>query len=303
MYSIGVDVGGSHITSCVYNHKTRKLEKETLSNKKVDPQDSKTKIIDNWVACISETIRNSAEDINGIGMAMPGPFDYYNGICKIANVDKLQSLYNVNIRLELSERLKIKPTYIRFINDASAFSIAEALIGPASVYNKIVAITLGTGLGASFLINGRPIMKDKSVPESGYLYNQYYHNTLADELFSTRGIINAYANRTGKSATNVKDLSEEAKTNGHTRKVFEDFGTRLGDFIRPYLNDFDAEALVLGGNISKAFDLFGPSLQEQLGRIPQIYVSEFGEEAAIIGSALLLDEDYYSEIKEDLKLM
>lgn len=303
MYSIGVDIGGSHITSCVYNHGTKKLEQQTLTYQKVNPHGNKREIIDGWVTALEKSIHTLGKDVNGIGMAMPGPFDYYNGISKIADVDKLQSLYDVNLRLELAERLNIPPSHIRFINDAAAFSIAEALIGPASEYKKVVAITLGTGLGASFLINGRPIMKDKKVPESGYLYNQYYQNTLADELFSTRGIINAYAKKTGKNINNVKALCAEAETDDSAKKVFEDFGNRLGDFVLPFLKEFGAEALVLGGNISKAFDLFGPSLREQLHEIPKIYVSEFGEEAAMIGSALLLDEEYYSDIMEDLKLM
>lgn len=303
MYSIGVDIGGSHIASCAYNHKTKKLEKNTLSYRKVNPHGDKDEIIDEWVTAIEKTIQLLDKEFNGIGMAMPGPFDYYNGVSKIADVDKLQSLYNINLRTELTERLKLPSSPVRFINDASAFSIAEALIGPASIYKKVVAITLGTGLGASFLINGRPIMKDKRVPESGYLYNQFYQNTLADELFSTRGIINVYLKNTGKNIENVKTLYNKAQTDDEAKKVFIDFGNTLGDFISPYLKDFGAEALVLGGNISNAFDLFGSSLIEQLDGVSKIYVSEFGEEAAMIGSALLLDEKYYSEIKEDLKLM
>lgn len=303
MYSIGVDIGGSHITSCVYNHSTRKLEKETISHKKVNPHSPKNEILGEWISALRQTIQLFDKDVDGIGLAMPGPFDYYNGISKIADVDKLQALYNINIRLALAAKLTIPPSQIRFINDASAFSIAEALIGPASKYQKVVAITLGTGLGASFLINGRPIMKDKRVPESGYLYNQYYQNILADDLFSTRGIINAYTKRTGKNISDVKAICLEAQTDERARYVLEDFGARLGNFIFPYLEEFGAEALVLGGNISKAFDLFGSSLKEELKGIPKVYVSEFGEEAALIGSALLLDETYYSEIEDTLKLM
>lgn len=303
MYSIGVDIGGSHITSCVYNHENRKLERETLSHKKVNPHGPKNEILEGWVSALRHTIHLWGKEISGMGIAMPGPFDYFNGISRIADVDKLQALYNINIRLALAAKLTIAPSQIRFINDASAFAIAEALIGTASTYEKVVAITLGTGLGASFLINGRPIMKDKRVPEGGYLYNQYYQNVLADELFSTRGIIHAYAKKTGKTISDVKTLCAEAQTDEIARNILEDFGARLGNFIYPYLEEFGAEALVLGGNISKAFDLFGSSLEHELKGISRVYVSELGEEAALIGSALLLKETYYAEIRETLKLM
>tara|TARA_R110002020_G_scaffold428440_1_gene637996 strand:+ start:1275 stop:2186 length:912 start_codon:yes stop_codon:yes gene_type:complete len=303
MFSIGVDIGGSHIAACAFDLNDQKLDKTTLSYKKIDPHGTQKEILEGWVLALKESIEKLNKPIEGIGMAMPGPFDYYNGISKITEVEKLQSLYDVNLRMELAESLQVTPSHVRFINDASAFSIAEALTGQASKYNRILAITLGTGLGASFLINGKPIIKDKRVPDGGFLYNQYYQNILADEIFSTRGIINAYAKKTGKNIKNVKALCEKVDTDEKAKEVFEDFGKQLGDFIHTYLNEFDAEVLVLGGNISKAFEFFSSPLKEQLGNLDKIYVSEFGEEAAIIGSALLLDENYYSEIEEILKLM
>lgn len=303
MFSIGVDIGGSHISSCAYNHESKKLCRETFSYKKINPHGTKEEILTGWVDALEMSMKQLEEPISGIGVAMPGPFDYYNGISKITDVEKLQSLYDVNLRLELAERLKIQPSQIRFINDATAFSVAEALIGKASKYKRAIAITLGTGLGSSFLINGKPIIKDKQVPEGGFLYNQYYQNVFADDIFSTRGIINAFEKESGKRIKNVKELCELVDVDPNASKVFHDFGTRLADFINPYIEEFEAEVLVFGGNISKAFEFFGPALKEELGGIDDIYVSEFGEEAAIIGSALLLDENYYAEIEETLKLM
>lgn len=303
MFSIGVDIGGSHISSCAYDHENKKLCRETFSHKKINPHGTKEEIMAGWVDALDTSIKCLGEPISGIGLAMPGPFDYYNGISKITDVEKLQSLFDVNLRSELAERLKIQPSHVRFINDATAFSVAEALIGKASKYKRAIAITLGTGLGSSFLINGKPIIKDKQVPEGGFLYYQYYQNEFADDIFSTRGIINAFEKETGKRLKNVKELCELVDVDPNANKVFHDFGTRLADFINPFIEEFGAEVLVFGGNISKAFEFFGPALEEELRGLEEIYVSEFGEEAAIIGSALLLDEDYYVEITETLKLM
>ncbi|MEH6658990.1 ROK family protein [Leeuwenhoekiella marinoflava] len=303
MFSLGVDIGGSHIACCAFDHTSKKLLKETFSYEKVDPHGAKDEILNTWLLALINSIMLLGKPITGVGLAMPGPFDYYRGISQIKEVDKLQSLYNVNLRSELAQSLNMLPSQIRFINDASAFSIAEASLGKASAYKRIVAITLGTGLGASFAVNGMPVLKDKRVPDSGYLYNQYYKNILADELFSTRGIIEAYREVTGEQITNVKELYDKVAIDNQAKLVFENFGNRLGDFIKPYLEEFGTEALVLGGNISKAFDVFGDSLKTQLPNLDELYVSEFGEEAAIIGGALLLDEEYYDEIEFTLKLM
>lgn len=302
-YSIGADIGGSHITSAVYDHSNQRLIKETLVSVKVDTTGSREEVIGGWGDALSETMKLFGQEVSGVGLAMPGPFDYYNGITRKHEADKFDSIFNVNLRLEFAEKLRLSPSQIRFINDASAFSIAEALRGEASAYSRVTAITLGTGLGASFLIDGRPIIRDKRVPEGGFLYNQYYENILADDLFSTRGIVDAYRKKTGADIGNVRALYERAATESAARVVLEEFGARLGDFIGPYLDDFGAEVLVLGGNISRAFTYFETTLQERLKGLSKIYVSGFGEEAAMIGSALLLNESYYNEIKETLKLM
>lgn len=302
MFSIGVDIGGSHIASGMFEHSNKEIIKETLVSQKVDPKAPKDEILDLWASVISKTIEKVDVPIQGIGFAMPGPFNYYEGISLIANVDKLESLYGVNIREELAERLNIHPSKIRFINDASAFSIAEALIGKASLFDRTVAITLGTGIGSSFLVNAQPIINGSNVPAGGFLFNQTYKGQLADNVFSTRGIINQYRELSGKKVKNVQELCKLIPEDKEAQMVFSWFGTELGRFLKPYLLNFDAEVLVIGGNIAKAYAFFGDDLVKQLPEI-EIYTSAFGEEAAIIGSALLADDNYYTALIPALKLM
>ncbi len=302
MYSIGVDIGGSHITSCMYEHSNNKLKKETLVYHKVNTKGSQKEILSTWVYAISKTIELSQVPIQGVGIAMPGPFNYYEGISLISDVDKLDSLYGVNIREALSDRLNIKPSNIRFINDATAFSIAEALVGNAVDYHRSVAITLGTGFGSSFLINGQPIIEGEKVPKGGFLYDKVYKNKLADDVFSTRGIIKKYKEISDKEVRNVRELCDRMSDDKKVKDVFNWFGSELGKFLKPYLDDFDTEVIVIGGNIAKAFEYFKEELKLQLPGVA-IYVSDIGEEAAIIGSALLLDDKYYNKLKPTLKLM
>ena len=302
MYSIGVDIGGSHISSGMYGHMDKVLLPETLRYKKINTKESKEVILDSWVCAISKTIEEGGQKVEGIGIAMPGPFDYFQGISLISAVDKLEALYKINIRTELAKRLEMDPSRIRFINDASAFSIAEALVGQATGFRRLAAITLGTGLGSSFLIEGRPIINHAEVPTGGFLYDQLYRGKIADEIFSTRGILSRYTEMSGSSASNVRDLSERAASDHVAREVFLSFGKELGRFLAPHLRKFGAEVLVIGGNISKAYPLFIESLKEQLPKT-QIQVSELGEEAAIIGGALLLDETFYEDLIPALKLM
>ena len=303
MFSLGVDIGGSHIAVGVFDHNYKHLIENTCLNARVNPLASSEEILSIWTDTIKASISRLHAPFAGIGLAMPGPFDYYNGISKIQDVEKFLALYDVNLRDELANRLGIVPSGIRFINDASAFSIAEALLGEASAYRNVVAITLGTGLGASFIRDAKPVIQDDDVPEGGFLYNQYYQNQLADDLFSTRGLTEAYLNRTGVSLADVKAISVRVEHDKNASLVFAGFGESLGDFLSPYLKDFGAEVLVLGGNISKAFEFFEKPLKEKLSFLKKIYVSKLGQEAAIIGSALLLDDAHYNQLEKTLKLM
>jgi glucokinase len=302
VYSIGVDIGGSHITASIYDHIQNKIHQESFVYRKIDSHGTKNEIINGWIKALEDCRNTMDVEVNGIGIAMPGPFDYFNGISFIKNVDKLSSLYQVNIRIELAERLGFDPANIRFINDATAFSIAEARVGGAKSYSRVVAVTLGTGLGASFLRDGKPIIKDKRVPDGGFLYNQYYKNEMADEVFSSRGILKRYKSLSGKNIKDVRTLCELAEEDQAAKKTMRIFGEELGDFLKSYVTDFNAEILMLGGNITKAFPYFGDALLKQLPEI-KVKVSDLGEKAAIIGSALLAEDSYYRTIKPTLKLM
>ncbi len=301
-YSIGVDIGGSHVSCSMYEHSNICLISDTFTYRKVDSKGTASDILDTWALAILETVEKSFYAVEGIGIAMPGPFDYYNGISKLVDLDKLSSLYEVNIREALAERLPFKASQIRFINDASAFSIGESIAGEGKNYSKAIAITLGTGLGASFLENSYPIMDRDNVPQGGFLYNQKHGDKLADDVFSTRGLIAYYHEISGDQVNNVRELYEKAQCDATAMKCFHWFGDELGKFLESYVRDFGAEVLIIGGNISKAHDCFGESLQSRLPGL-KIYVSELGEHAAILGSALLLDDHYYQHIQPTLKLM
>lgn len=302
MYVIGVDIGGSHITACGYSLSRKALASESLVYRKVNTASSQDEILREWADAIAACRQRIGVDINGIGIAMPGPFNYHQGISMVNGVGKLQDLYGVNVRQALARRLGIAAPQIRFINDATAFSIAEAMMGDAAAYSRVVAITLGTGFGSSFLIDGKPVIDGRTVPEGGFLYNQYYDDRLSDDVFSTRGLKARYHTLSGREIADVKTLCETVVDDDHARQTFQGFGRDLGEFLRPYLTRFSAEALIVGGNIAKAFLYFGPAMTEALENVP-VFVSQHGEQAAVIGSALLLDDDYYHSIARTIKLM
>ncbi|KEO71867.1 ROK family protein [Anditalea andensis] len=288
IYSIGVDIGGSHISCGMYEHSNKVFLKHSKISLPVNNKGSLKEIIGIWGSAISKTINASGVPFEGIGVAVPGPFDYANGISLINGVDKYESLMNVNVRDELASYLNIPPAAIRFINDAAAFATAEAAVGKASEYKRMVGLTLGTGLGSSFCLDGKAVEKGPDVPKGGYLFDKKHGDQLSDDLFSTRGIINHFKKISGRDVATVLDLCQLIPVDEDAHKTMRWFGQELGVFLSPHLKKFEAEVVVLGGNIAKAFQFFHDDLSYHLPNIP-IFYSDYGEEAAMMGAALLYE--------------
>lgn len=307
--AIGVDVGGSHISSAACRIDEKKYLPETLSGNDLDNQGTAEEIIAIWVNTIKKTVdKVGLENVKGIGFAMPGPFDYTNGIALFkGNNKKYESLYGLNVPNVLREKMNLPFCFpIRFINDATAFAIGEDWIGKARGTSNSMSITLGTGFGSAFLRNSLPVTSGDNVPKIGAVWHLPFENGNADDYFSTRGLLNRYKNITGKQLSGVKELAQLAPSDPAANQLFIDFGYKMGVFLKPWVEKSKIEVLVIGGNISNAFNLFGEQLQNCLsenGVEIRIEISELKETAAMIGSSILADDDYYERLKPILANM
>jgi glucokinase len=301
-YAIGADIGGSHISSVLIDMKTGQMVPESLAEQKVNNQASADEILSDWAVALRRTMNCVAVDeLAGIGFAMPGPFDYKTGVALLKNVAKYDNLYGINVGEELKKLLNLPAEMpFRYLNDALSFAVGECWTGKAAGYNNVVAITLGTGFGSAFLTNGVPVIEGNRVPKMGYVYHIPYENGIADDYFSTRWFIKEYFLRTGIQVSGVKEIAERVNQDEDARQVFEYFGNAIGHFLAPLLLKFEAECLVIGGNISGAYSLFGPSFEKALAESNinvKIKISELMESAAMAGSSRLLDEQFWIEME------
>lgn len=307
--AIGVDVGGSHVSCAACNIDEKKYLPETFSENDLNNQGTEDEIIGIWSRTIKSTIdKVGSEKVSGIGFAMPGPFDYANGIAGFkGNNKKYESLYGLNVREALRKRLDLQDNFpIRFINDATAFAIGEDWIGKSNGAKRSLAITLGTGFGSAFLGDRLPVVSGNDVPESGCVWYLPFENGTADDYFSTRGFLNRYFEKTGIQLPGVKELAEQVSSDPLAKLLFDDFGSNLGLFLHPWMQKFGVEVLVIGGNISNAFPFFGESLKSYLQTTDskvRIMVSELKESASMIGSAVLIDDSYFEKLKPLLPQM
>ena len=178
--TLGVDIGGSHISAALARADDGQWLPDSYSTKWIDPTAEGGRIIDDWMEVIHRAMAFVNGDVlTGIGVAMPGPFDYENGISLIEGVNKYDKLFGINIKQAFLDRLEgiaicFEKDAIHFENDAACFGLGECLTGKAAGYKKVIAITLGTGFGAAFVDGGRLVKSGAlGVPRQWLLIAQY----------------------------------------------------------------------------------------------------------------------------------
>lgn len=294
MYILGLDIGGTHISGGLTDACSGYILGGSPISCPIRAADNEKSILAEWVNGIIKILGGiSTGSLQGMGIAMPGPFDYENGISLIKGLSKYEALYGVNVRNELKNRLQLRDDFpVYFENDAVCFVMGEYAYGRAKSFSKVLAVTLGTGTGSAFLQNGQPVKSGKTVPAGGMIYHLPYQNGIADDRFSARGLLQDYEKLSCRKADNVQRLYELAEREETIAvKVFADFGKDFGKFLVPLLKSFEAECLLLGGNVSHAFPFFGKALKETLDQNQltlKIVLSELKEKAAILGAASLV---------------
>jgi len=306
--AIGIDIGGSHISCGAVDLVLNELIPSSGFDSKVDNTASADEILNIWVDTIRKTLAViGRETLAGIGFAMPGPFDYAKGIALFERVEKYLNLYGIHVDKEIRARLHLDNNIpVRFINDATAFAIAEAWIGVGKEYSNLIALTLGTGFGSAFISNGIPVLEGIKVPEMGCVWHLPFGEGIADDYFSTRWFEKSYLKHTGKKVNGVKEIADLYTTDNICRNLLHEYGENMGMFLAPWIKQFDGQHIVIGGNITGAFDKFGKSLiaaLEENGINIGVSLSVLKEDAAIIGSARLIDEDFFAKVKPLLSKM
>jgi glucokinase len=282
-YIIAMDVGGSSVKSGLVDFD---LSISHHAHTPIDSQGSADDIF-NTLCAVIHLHQGQVENIVGVGFGFPGPCDYDKGIALIKDLEKFESIYGLNIGDELRARLNQPDLQMRFRNDAEAAIVGEAKYGAGKGYRRIIGITLGTGIGSGFVIDGVRVSSGKGVPNynDGILNLEPFKGERADDIFSTRGLLARFA-KAGLSFAHNSE-AKAAADNGDVavRQVFAEFGADLGAFLTPYVREFEADIVLISGGIAGAMDYFRDALVDNLP--VSMFAGTLGADAALIGAAEL----------------
>lgn len=290
-YAVGVDVGGSHVCSAVVEVASGTI----CSEPRITPIDSRAEAHD-----IVEALRNNVlttfetfgRPVPDIGFAFPGPFDYDRGVSLINGVAKYESIFGLDVYKTLASELysAAGSVRMRFVNDASAFALGEALYGAAKGADKVVALTLGTGVGSGFVADGKLVTNSPDVPANGWVYCLPFEDDIVDSAFSTRWIVRRFEELAGRKVAGAKEVADIYDTDTAAKELFREYGTRFARFASDVMGRFGSRTLVIGGNISRAWPLFSGAAREEflkLGFDAEVVVSQLLDKAALAGAASL----------------
>jgi len=275
-YVVGVDIGGTHISACIIDTKQWNIYLENVARNHVFSQGDAKTILHTWASTIQDIIATSPTPIQFIGIAMPGPFDYENGISEIQGQSKYDDLYKKDIKGLLAEELGLSKQSIHFINDAAAFLQGEIFVQNLQTNNRILGITLGTGLGSAVWNKGEKAF-------DAALWNSPYEDCIFEEFLVTRWFVRRFKEIAGKDVTGLKEILDNYRETEEFQIIKEEYAKHLFDFMQFFAEKHASEIFIVGGNIAKALPIFIADRKE-FERF-QIYTAILGEKAAMIGAA------------------
>ncbi|MDR6844667.1 ROK family protein [Flavobacterium granuli] len=301
MKKIGIDVGGSHVTVSVIENNTDGKLPQTIMRKEINAKENPSAIISVIGNCIKEVLSDGIL-VDAVGIAFPGPFNYEKGVSEIKGVGgKFEPTFGVNIQQGLKNFTGLNTVPFVFANDAHCFA-EGAYFRHQLKSNRTTFLTLGTGFGSAFMIDGDLVEKHLDIPENGVFYNKPFLGTIADECFSTRWILAEYKRLSGETIESVKAIA--GLNTDISNAVFEKFGANMGTFLFPWFEKFGCEELVIGGNISKAKALFLPALKEKLNSLKiklNIVFCDDAEQSILRGATIIADKKNKIQMEKEIQ--
>lgn len=293
---IGIDLGGSHINIGLVNENNEIIDSIDYV---WSSEEKKNIYITMQTYCLEliETIceKNNFEvsNIESVGIGFP-----YRNIKKgIIYVEGKP----INIPAKITEKYGI-PAYLK--NDVKVSSMCEKTIGSLKEYPNALFLTLGTGIGGAYYYQNE-LMKPSVYQglEIGHMIIQAGGKVCRcgqkgcfEEYASMRAFRNKIRETYHLENINsdiVLDLYDKKKKIEEMNQIIEEYTDYLAIGIGNLIHIFEPDAICFGGSFVHYERLFMKKIEKKLkarfpGReIPKLLLAKYGNDAGIIGAAML----------------
>lgn len=271
--AIGIDLGGTNIRIALINaagEMTGMHQQPTQSERAI------TEIVRSIAEGVEDLLSEHSiarSSIVGVGLGAPGFLSLASGV--IHTSPNLPTANETPV-VALLERLTDLPVYLE--NDANAAAIGEHWMGAGQGSPNLLCITLGTGVGSGFILDGT------IWHGSNDFAGELGHTTLFPDGLpcncGRKGCLEAYVSATGmvnravlalksgrdsslqpflveenSSLTSLMIYEHAQRGDRLARELFEETGRYLGVAIVNVLHMLDLERIILGGQVAQAGEL------------------------------------------------
>lgn len=268
---IGVDLGGT-------NMRAGRIENGVLidvSSKSVPKTDDANIVLELLIDTISSVL---TDNVVAIGVGIPGILDKKTGV--VFDMANIPSWKEIELQKKLNTHFNL-PIFLD--NDANCFARGENIFGKAQGVENVVGLTLGTGMGAGVIINGK--LHSGLMCGAGELGELPYLNANY-EMYCSGQFFRDIKKTTGEEAYNKAE-----KGDLNAIEIFETYASHLAKALEMVILTYAPDKIVMGGSVSKSKKHFERLTLQYLAKnnfrnIPVIEYSEL-ENSAIFGAASL----------------
>ena len=294
-----VDIGGTKIAAGMVDDRGKVLARSECST---DAHLGYAHALENICRMLKVTAQSSNVEISGIGIGSTGPVFPMTG--EFGEVNFFPNWKGENPVRDLTERFAVN---VAMENDADAAALGEAGWGAGKNKERLLYVTVGTGIGTGFIADGKLYRGvDNSHPEighhvidpSGPLCVCGFHGCW-ESLAAGPAMVawiekeapNDYPHRGDLTA---KRICELAKAGDEWAKRAVDRETYyLGLGLANLVTIFAPDAIVLGGSVMNSVDLFTDGIRkiirESCRLVPfdkaELSLASLGKDANLIGAA------------------
>jgi len=293
---LGLDLGATNLKWAVVEHDDgawSTLAREQVRTRVVADPDAVPAAVTGQLAEVAVAAIAAWGPVASIGIGVPGLYDPADGTTRfLPNVPGPWA--GQPVAGPVAEATGVP---VALINDARAFGLAELRLGAGRGVLAMVALTLGTGVGGAFAINGQVHLgHDGTAGELG-------HQTIDPDgpwcTCGNRGCVEAYARAdqiVAACGTGTPEEAVRAARAGDARALagLADVGRYLGIGIANMVTVISPDRVVIGGGVAAAGELlFAPIRAEIARRVTmtafeegQLVPAELGTWAGSIGAAV-----------------
>jgi len=298
----GIDLGGTNLKIALLDLKFRIRHKEVLNTQSFTKKEVLITAVVDSVHKILKDNKLNKSSILGIGLGLPGPVDYKEGIAHF--FPNIPGWKEVKLRTILERKLKLS---VFVDNDAKVMALAEYKLGAAKGTTNAICITLGTGVGGGIIINGELYrglsnaageIGHMPINENGPKCNCGGYACLESYIGNNRVL--AEARKVFGSTITLEKLSYLAgKGDRKAKAVWLKFAERLSVALVGVVNLLNPDCIVIGGGVAGAGKILFDNLKKiiasramsvQAAHV-KIFKAKLGNNSGLIGAAILVREN------------